>query len=142
MSPEDDFSSLETEGEAEYVACTAWEHDTTFWKMTIIMDFDLVCDVSLYELAKMNHQSDALILLSPLRIRKVGAIAMVAFLMSHCSTHSTKLSHFSHITSSNIKICKIFPSFSFQYAASSIVIVCFEFCFSLYFSYIVFFWPE
>ena len=47
VNPEDDFSSLETEDGAEYVACTAWEHDTSFWKMTIIMDFDLVCDVSL-----------------------------------------------------------------------------------------------
>ena len=51
VTPEDDFSSLETEGEAEYVACTAWEYDTSFWKMTIIMDFDLVCDVSFYETA-------------------------------------------------------------------------------------------
>ena len=51
VTPEDDFSSLETEGEAEYVACTTWEYDTSFWKMTIIMDFDLVCDVSFYETA-------------------------------------------------------------------------------------------
>ena len=51
VTPEDDFSSLKTEGEAEYVACTAWEYDTSFWKMTIIMDFDLVCDVSFYETA-------------------------------------------------------------------------------------------
>ena len=52
VGPGDDFSSLETREETEYVACTAWEHDTSFWKMTIIMDFDLVCDVSfifLYE---------------------------------------------------------------------------------------------
>ena len=86
VTPEDDFSRLETEGDAEYVVCTAWEHDTSFWKMTIIMDFDLVCDVSLYELAKMDPRSDVLIL-SPPCIRKEGAIGMVAFLMSDRSTH-------------------------------------------------------
>ena len=30
----------------EIIPCTSWEFDTTFWKRTIIMDFDLVCDVS------------------------------------------------------------------------------------------------
>ena len=28
-------------------ACTSWEYDTSFWRKTIIMDFDLVCDVRL-----------------------------------------------------------------------------------------------
>lgn len=54
VTPEDNFSSLQTEGGAEYVACTAWEHDTSFWKMTIIMDFDLVCDR--YYLRKLQQQ--------------------------------------------------------------------------------------
>ena len=30
----------------DWRACTSWEYDTTFWQRTIIMDFDLVCDVS------------------------------------------------------------------------------------------------
>ena len=106
MTPEDDFSSLETEGEAEYVACTAWEHDTSFWKMTIIMDFDLVCDVSLYELAKMDPRSDVLIL-SPPCIRKEGAIGMVAFLMSHRSTHKV-ITFFTYRTLKSAK--SFFPS--------------------------------
>ena len=32
-------------GEPERRACTSWEYDTSFWRKTIIMDFDLVCDV-------------------------------------------------------------------------------------------------
>ena len=68
VTPEDDFSSLQTEGGAEYVACTAWEHDTTFWKMTIIMDFDLVCDVSL-ECLLINTKSRASCFISVLEAK-------------------------------------------------------------------------
>ena len=42
----DQFSDLDLASEEEWVACTAWEYDTSFWQRTIIMDFDLVCDVS------------------------------------------------------------------------------------------------
>ena len=31
----------------ELIPCSAWEYDKSFWKKTVIMDFDLVCDVSL-----------------------------------------------------------------------------------------------
>ena len=27
------------------IPCTSWEYDTSFWRRTIIMDFDLVCSV-------------------------------------------------------------------------------------------------
>ena len=42
-----DFSSLNLPllDEAELIPCTSWEYDTSFWKKTIIMDFDLVCEV-------------------------------------------------------------------------------------------------
>ena len=48
MSEKDQFSisDLPLAGLEEYVACRAWEYDTSFWQRTIIMDFDLVCDVS------------------------------------------------------------------------------------------------
>ena len=30
----------------ELIPCSAWEYDKSFWQKTVIMDFDLVCDVS------------------------------------------------------------------------------------------------
>ena len=42
----DQLSDLDLASEEEWIACTAWEFDTSFWQRTIIMDFDLVCDVS------------------------------------------------------------------------------------------------
>ena len=47
LRPGEDVSQLTTVGEEEYLPCTAWEYDTSFWQRTIIMDFDLVCDVSI-----------------------------------------------------------------------------------------------
>ena len=41
------MSQLAAVGEEEYRPCTAWEYDTSFWQKTIIMDFDLVCDVGI-----------------------------------------------------------------------------------------------
>jgi len=48
------FSSLPLLDDTEYIPCTSWEYDTTFWKKTIIMDFDLVCDR--YHLRKLQQQ--------------------------------------------------------------------------------------
>ena len=47
LRPGEDVSQLATVGEEEWLPCTAWEYDTSFWQRTIIMDFDLVCDVSI-----------------------------------------------------------------------------------------------
>eukprot|EP00090_Calanus_glacialis_P000129 TRINITY_DN10082_c0_g1_i1.p1 TRINITY_DN10082_c0_g1~~TRINITY_DN10082_c0_g1_i1.p1 ORF type:complete len:591 (-),score=101.96 TRINITY_DN10082_c0_g1_i1:22-1794(-) len=51
-----DFSSLNLPllDEAELIPCTSWEYDTSFWKKTIIMDFDLVCER--YHLRKLQQQ--------------------------------------------------------------------------------------
>ena len=38
-------SDLPLASSEEFTACSAWEYDTSFWQKTIIMDFDLVCDV-------------------------------------------------------------------------------------------------
>eukprot|EP00092_Neocalanus_flemingeri_P007851 GFUD01008476.1.p1 GENE.GFUD01008476.1~~GFUD01008476.1.p1 ORF type:complete len:593 (+),score=112.20 GFUD01008476.1:105-1883(+) len=38
----------------ELIPCAAWEYDTSFWKKTIVMDFDLVCDR--YHLQKLQQQ--------------------------------------------------------------------------------------
>ena len=40
-----DISSIPLLDGEEFVPCTKWEFDTSFWQRTIIMDFDLVCDV-------------------------------------------------------------------------------------------------
>ena len=42
MPPTSNLPKLSSE---EWRACTSWEYDTSFWQKTIIMDFDLVCDV-------------------------------------------------------------------------------------------------
>jgi len=39
---------FESSGE-EFIKCTDWEHDTSFWEKTIIMEFDLVCDREPYK---------------------------------------------------------------------------------------------
>jgi len=40
-----DMSSIPLLDGEEFLPCTKWEFDTSFWQRTIIMDFDLVCDV-------------------------------------------------------------------------------------------------
>jgi len=48
-----DFSLLHS-AKLETIPCTSWEYDTSFWKRTIIMDFDLVC--SKVHLRKLQQQ--------------------------------------------------------------------------------------
>ena len=38
---------IELIGDDEFISCSSWEYDTTFWEKTIIMDFDLVCEVNI-----------------------------------------------------------------------------------------------
>jgi len=45
---------IELVGDEEYISCSSWEYDTTFWEKTIIMDFDLVCER--YDLRKLQQQ--------------------------------------------------------------------------------------
>jgi len=49
-----DISSIPLLDGEEFVPCTKWEFDTSFWQRTIIMDFDLVCDR--YHLRKLQQQ--------------------------------------------------------------------------------------
>ena len=57
LSESDQFSELALASEEEWIACTAWEYDTSFWRRTIIMDFDLVCDVSVQLTGEKYHDS-------------------------------------------------------------------------------------
>ena len=45
ISETDEISSSSDLITDDWRACTSWEYDTSFWRKTIIMDFDLVCDV-------------------------------------------------------------------------------------------------
>ena len=51
MPPSSHLAKLSSE---EWRACTSWEYDTSFWQKTIIMDFDLVCDVRSDEIITAN----------------------------------------------------------------------------------------
>jgi len=53
MEEKGNFSLLHT-AQNNRIPCTSWEFDTSFWRRTIIMDFDLVC--SRFWLQKLQQQ--------------------------------------------------------------------------------------
>ena len=76
------------------VPCTAWEHDTSFWRATIIMEFDLVCQVV------WPHCSPLLLLSQRYPLRKLQQ--QVTFLGLMCGVFTAGL-----ISDRSVVLCTV-----------------------------------